>query len=340
MAGDRDRTGGPTGVAAPPDAVVLAGAAALPDAVVLAGGRSSRLGRDKAAVEVAGVPLLDRVLRAVAPVCGRVVVAGPARQLALGTLAPGRPDPVWCREDPPGGGPVAAVAAALPHVAADRVFVLAVDLPFLTARALRALAGAGPSAVAVDAAGRDQGLLGVWETARLRAALPDDPAGRSWHAVTRDIGVVRVRLPGDPAPETDCDTAADLAAATAAMAVTAGSAGSAGSGTGGHTVPVTDAHPPAGSPSGDPAGPSAPGGTDLTAWVDRVRADLDLPEVDVTGVLDLARDVAHGVARPAAPLTTLLVGLAAGRAGGGPADVASVTARIRALLDEPGQDVR
>lgn len=322
MAGDRDRTGGPTGVAA------------LPDAVVLAGGRSSRLGRDKAAVEVAGVPLLDRVLRAVAPVCGRVVVAGPARQLAPGTLAPGRPDPVWCREDPPGGGPVAAVSAALPHVAADRVFVLAVDLPFLTARALRALAGAGPSAVAVDAAGRDQGLLGVWETARLRAALPDDPAGRSWHAVTRDIGIVRVRLPGDPAPETDCDTAADLAAATAATAVTAGL------GTGGHTVPVTDAHPPAGSPTGDPAGPSAPGGTDLTAWVDRVRADLDLPEVDVTGVLDLARDVAHGVARPAAPLTTLLVGLAAGRAGGGPADVASVTARIRALLDEPGQDVR
>ncbi len=31
-------------------------------------------------------------------------------------------------------------------------------------------------------------------------------------------------------------------------------------------------------------------------------------------VLDLARDVAHDVARPAAPLTTFLVGLAAGRA--------------------------
>jgi len=31
-------------------------------------------------------------------------------------------------------------------------------------------------------------------------------------------------------------------------------------------------------------------------------------------VLDLARDVAHGVARPAAPLTAFLLGLAAGRA--------------------------
>ena len=32
-------------------------------------------------------------------------------------------------------------------------------------------------------------------------------------------------------------------------------------------------------------------------------------------MLDLARDAAHGVARPAAPLTTFLVGLAAGQRG-------------------------
>jgi hypothetical protein len=33
-------------------------------------------------------------------------------------------------------------------------------------------------------------------------------------------------------------------------------------------------------------------------------------------ILDVARDSAHRIARPAAPLTTFLVGLAAGRAGG------------------------
>jgi hypothetical protein len=38
-------------------------------------------------------------------------------------------------------------------------------------------------------------------------------------------------------------------------------------------------------------------------------------------VLELARDVAHGVARPAAPVTTFLLGLAAGSAGGSAADV-------------------
>ena len=37
----------------------------------------------------------------------------------------------------------------------------------------------------------------------------------------------------------------------------------------------------------------------------------------VTLVLDLARDAAHGVARPAAPLAAFAAGLATGRAGEG-----------------------
>lgn len=45
-------------------------------------------------------------------------------------------------------------------------------------------------------------------------------------------------------------------------------------------------------------------------------------------VLDLARDVSHGVARPAAPLTTYLAGIAVGR-GGTPAEVAE---RLQQLI--------
>jgi len=53
----------------------------------------------------------------------------------------------------------------------------------------------------------------------------------------------------------------------------------------------------------------------LEQWTAAVCADLGLDpgSVDTTTVLDLARDVAHGVARPAAPLTAYLVGLAVGR---------------------------
>lgn len=287
------------------------------DAVVLAGGRSTRLGRDKATVVVGGLPLLDRVLRAAGPVADRLLVAGPER-----TLVPGTPAPVWCREDPPGGGPVAGVAAALGQVRAPRVLVLAVDLPFLAPGALRVLLDAGPAAVAIDAQGVDQGLLGVWPTAALRAALPADPAGRSWRRVTAGIPAARVRLPGDPPPETDCDTAADLDLARRAA--------------GGNTDPVTDPAPTTSPPdAARVAAPSTAPGTApdaLTAWVAGVRWELDLPEVDASALLDLARDVAHGVARPAAPLTTFLVGLAAGRSGGDPAAVEAVVARVRSLL--------
>ena len=73
----------------------------------------------------------------------------------------------------------------------------------------------------------------------------------------------------------------------------------------------------------------------LDAWVDRVAALLELPaqEVEVALVLDLARDAAHGVARPAAPLTTFLLGLAVGRAGGTAADARRLAAEITAEID-------
>lgn len=67
---------------------------------------------------------------------------------------------------------------------------------------------------------------------------------------------------------------------------------------------------------------------ELDGWIARVCAalDLDAAAVDRDLVLDLARDAAHGVARPAAPVTTFLVGLAAGRAG---ADAESVRTAAR-----------
>jgi hypothetical protein len=76
--------------------------------------------------------------------------------------------------------------------------------------------------------------------------------------------------------------------------------------------------------------------SELDRWVTRAgdALGLDPAAIDVTELLDLTREVAHGVARPAAPLTAFLVGLASGRAGGGPAAVADAVAIIRALLDE------
>jgi len=77
---------------------------------------------------------------------------------------------------------------------------------------------------------------------------------------------------------------------------------------------------------------------DLEAWATKLTEALGLPPetaVDIPAVLDLARDAAHGVARPAAPLTTFLVGLAAGRRGGSASDLAEAfeTARLLATAE-------
>jgi hypothetical protein len=75
-----------------------------------------------------------------------------------------------------------------------------------------------------------------------------------------------------------------------------------------------------------------PGATDdrntLDAWTDTVCRELGIAgPIDRAAILDLTKDVARGVARPAAPLTAYLVGLAVG-AGGDPADVADRVGRL------------
>ncbi|GAA1848165.1 DUF6457 domain-containing protein [Myceligenerans crystallogenes] len=56
--------------------------------------------------------------------------------------------------------------------------------------------------------------------------------------------------------------------------------------------------------------------TDLKTWISALETELGLPPgtIDMNEVLDLARDAAHAVARPAAPVTTYAVGYAAGLA--------------------------
>jgi Domain of unknown function (DUF6457) len=61
----------------------------------------------------------------------------------------------------------------------------------------------------------------------------------------------------------------------------------------------------------------------LTEWTEQLSealAVVDL-EFEADAVLDLARDAAHQIDRPAAPLTTFLVGYAAALRGGKPSDL-------------------
>jgi len=68
----------------------------------------------------------------------------------------------------------------------------------------------------------------------------------------------------------------------------------------------------------------------MQEWIDAVRLELDLDTtVDIDAILDLARIAAHNVERPAAPVTTFLLGIAV--AGG--ADAASAAKKIEALAE-------
>ncbi|MFI7203970.1 molybdenum cofactor guanylyltransferase [Micromonospora aurantiaca (nom. illeg.)] len=102
-------------------------------AILLAGGAARRMGGvDKPARAVGGRPMLHRVLDAVADADQRIVV-GSSGPLPRGVRT--------AREEPPGGGPVAATAAglALLDPGTTTVAVLAADLPLLTTAAVAEL---------------------------------------------------------------------------------------------------------------------------------------------------------------------------------------------------------
>ncbi|WP_235215458.1 NTP transferase domain-containing protein [Phaeacidiphilus oryzae] len=286
------------------------------DALILAGGAARRLGAgvDKPAVRVGGSPLLDRVLRATEAAV-RTVVVGPPRP----TVRPVE----WTRERPPGGGPVAALAAGLPLVRAEAeaVLLLAADLPFLEPRTADALLGGlgrGRDAVLlVDGEGREQPLVAAYRVTALRSALagavadaaakgsggggaPASGAGLPLRALLRRLDADRIgRLADESGAAYDCDTWPDIRNARARY---------------------------------ESRGAIREHGGVLDDWIAAAKKELGIDlDVDVPGLLDMTKEVAHGVARPAAPLTAFLVGYAAARAGGGADQVARANAKIEAL---------
>ncbi|MFC9236000.1 DUF6457 domain-containing protein [Streptomyces decoyicus] len=306
------------------------------DTIVLAGGAARRLGgADKPSLSVGGRPLLDRVL-ATCPDAAITVVVGPRRPATRAV--------VHALEDPPGGGPLAALDAGLRHTTAPTVLVLSADLPFLTAATVRSLleaatrtgaaatpgGGAAPhegsaphdghaphnggvaaaegraprdgralhdGAMLQDASGRDQPLVAAYRAEPLRRELA---RVRAEHGTLAGLplralmaGLLLERLPDATTTASfDCDTWEDISAARARI---------------------------------------REHGNVLDEWITAVKAELGIElDVDTTALLDLARDAAHGVARPAAPLTTFLIGYAAGQQG---RDVQELTDRAAALAN-------
>lgn len=180
--------------------------------IVLAGGAGRRMGgADKAALRVGDVTLLDRVLAAARPLCSRLVVVGPTRATTL-------PGIIFTMEERRGGGPVPAILAGMNQTGdAAVVFVLAVDLPFLTTGGLDQLLQplrqqpAGATAAA-DGQGRANPLL-----AAIRTEALQDTAGRLRHsagsAASRLLPDDTITVELEATETFNVNTPSDLAAA-------------------------------------------------------------------------------------------------------------------------------
>lgn len=104
-------------------------------AVVLCGGQTRRFGGEKAHALVDGRRVIDRVVEAVRPLAGRVVLVASAEKTGLAV-----PDDVVVVPDAyPGSGPLGGICTGLQQVPSDLAVVVGCDLPFLSEGLLRFL---------------------------------------------------------------------------------------------------------------------------------------------------------------------------------------------------------
>ncbi|WP_433997151.1 molybdenum cofactor guanylyltransferase [Agromyces marinus] len=148
-------------------------------------------------MRVDGDTILERVVAASAAARHRIVVgeAGASRV---------PPEVRIVREEPPFGGPAAAVATGVASLPAgsDAVLLLAGDLPF-AAEAIEPLLAAletdaaADGARAVDASGRAQHLLGVIRRPALEAAIAarGPLAGSSMRGLLADLRMIDTPVP-------------------------------------------------------------------------------------------------------------------------------------------------
>lgn len=124
---------------------------------VLAGGRSSRMGRDKALLELGGVMLVERSLVKLRAVCDEVAIAGGAAELQRFARV--------VTDAAPGAGPLGGMVAALEQSLHEWNLFVPVDAPFVPEECLRALIEAAregaADAVVARAGGRLQPLCCV-----------------------------------------------------------------------------------------------------------------------------------------------------------------------------------
>ena len=125
---------------------------------VTAGGASSRMGRDKAWLEIDGLAMIEHVIAAIRPVTSSIsVIANRPEYQRLGV-------PLY-QDENLGIGPLEAIRVALANANAARVMLVGCDMPFVTPelfRLLLKLSDTHQAVVPLDASGRLEPLCAVY----------------------------------------------------------------------------------------------------------------------------------------------------------------------------------
>lgn len=184
--------------------------------VILAGGRSTRMGRDKAGLPVAGVTLLVWMIRRLGPEFAETIVAG-------GPAPEGVREARDLRAD---AGPLAGIEAGLLAARSPFAFVVACDMPRASARLAAALLlrCAGHDAAVPRVNGRAQPTCAAYAlTAAGKIGAYLDRGGRRATEALNDLDAILVderdlANEGLAAAElADLDTPADYAAFIASL---------------------------------------------------------------------------------------------------------------------------
>ena len=160
-------------------------------AFVLAGGRSSRMGRDKAFLELQGRTLLERALAIARTISDDVSIVGQGEKFAA--YAPVIED-VY-----PGQGPLAGIHAALTASRSELNFILALDTPFLDPKFARYLVQqakqSGATVTVPQVAGQAQPLSAVYR--REFAAVAENALRQGKNSIVPLFASVPTRQIGD-----------------------------------------------------------------------------------------------------------------------------------------------
>jgi molybdopterin-guanine dinucleotide biosynthesis protein A len=248
-------------------------ALSIPDSIVVAGGSATRMG----GLDKAMLPLGlggKALLEDVINACpGQVFVVGHPRELQVGS----NHRVTWVPDLNPGGGPAAGIWSGLERVTSEYVFISAADqtLSNMTVSKIISAAHGNEGAWAIRVDGSGQPLCACVRTDLLRDLLsPTQGVNQSPLRLLSALNMIGVSV--NPGQVIDFDTWQDVVKAVKGSS---------------EMDQITQ------------------------MWLARVAAllNVDQHEMLTAELLDLTREVAHGVERKSAPLTTFLLGYAAGK---------------------------